>query len=189
MKDLKAILIATILAAALVFPMTVFAQPDAVLYFGIPGANVVSVSPTLIDANEVTIAKGGTVRFVAGGNNANHRFAMYPVHKSTIDEDIVDSFADNCNGNDCLVYDAQGKLIIDTSVVVGNIFDYRPGRLLWVTGNITVVDGIDTVIDGIAIGTTFEYTFEKTGVYLVICANRGHMRTMFGFVNVIGGPQ
>ena len=40
-------------------------------------------------------------------------------------------------------------------------------------------------------GVRFQYRFDKTGRFLVICMNRVHSISdhMFGFVDVVGGPK
>ncbi len=195
MKELRVVMIAAVLAVALVFPMSVFAADpvdgapaEALVIFGAGPAPSHELSP-----NEVTINKGGTVAFqVAGGG---HRIAMYPVHISTTREDIEEDLFPNCVAlapgdadglcdatSQYLVTDGQGKLIIDTGTNPPDaVVDDPTDRLLFLTG---FNNGVLTA------GTTVEYRFEKTGRYLVICANRGHFILtpfMFGFVNVVGG--
>ncbi|OGP80290.1 MAG: hypothetical protein A2V86_11670 [Deltaproteobacteria bacterium RBG_16_49_23] len=189
MKNLKIFIIAIVLAVFLVGPVAVWAQVP-VIQFGV-GSGGHELSP-----DEVTINKGEAVAFqVVGGG---HRIAVYPVHESTTWEDIAEDLFPNCvelapgdlDGlcdvtSRYLVTDGQGKLIVDTGTnppfpVINDPTD----RLLFVTG---LNNG------AIAAGTTVQYTFEKTGRFLVICANRGHFliptvdgKFMFGFVNVVG---
>lgn len=142
---------------------------------------------------DVTITKGGQVRFDVGGGG--HGIAIYEVHKSTTRDDIGEDLclgfdraatpdagagqpcnlsATNANA-DHVVSDGKGDVILVSGVNPPNAqMDYEPGRL--------------ASHSAIANATFFTYRFLKTGRYLVTCKNRTHFHNdwMFTFVNVVG---
>jgi plastocyanin len=187
MKNSRSIMTASALAVALILPSAAWAQTetelaredvclnpelvpdDQVVIFGALNSNNQN---RLLVPEEATINKGGTVTFqVLGGG---HRIAIYPVSKNTFRGNIV---AD-CTSGSCTIIDGDGNVVIEFLPTAG-VIDYAPGRLLFLTGSPT--NG------ALATGTTVQYRFPEDGLYLVICANRGHFvnDAMFGFVNVV----
>ena len=190
MKELKVIIIATVLAVALVFPMAVWAAnfcaapvDSAIVDFGVGTAG------HQLFPDEVTITKGGTVAFnVVGGG---HFITIYPVSRNTTREDIEEDLL-QADGTGCwefapgettctansryLVTDGAKKLVLDTGINTANANDFN--RVNFASGATTAL----------AVGTQLEQRFFKTGRYMVNCANRGHFIPtpyMFGFVNVV----
>jgi plastocyanin len=152
--------------------------------------------------DEVTIAKGETVTFKVNGGG--HGVAIYPVSAHTQRIDIIDGLCDVGPGLACglshqeahLVKDRKGDVIIDIPADTTNppFFDISPGRIFAAAGgtappflNGAANPATPTSPDGVR----FQYRFEKTGRYLVICTNRVHSIRdhMFGFVEVVGGPK
>jgi len=150
--------------------------------------------------DEVTIAKGETVTFMVNGGG--HGVAIYPVSEHTTRADITE---DLCfTGPGCglaasqgafLVTDHKGDVIIDipADTSLPPIYDYAPGRVFGAIGGIPgpFLNGAAGLAIPPAQGVRFQYKFEKTGRFLVICMNRVHSISdhMFGFVNVVGGPK
>jgi hypothetical protein len=93
------------------------------------------------------------------------------------------------------VKDHKGDLIIDIpgDTTLPPIFDYAPGRVFGAIGGIPgpFLNGAAGLAVPPAQGVRFQYKFEKTGRFLVICMNRVHSISdhMFGFVDVVGGPK
>jgi plastocyanin len=150
--------------------------------------------------DEVTIAKGETVTFMVNGGG--HGVAIYPVSAHTTRADIIAGLC--TTGPGCglpasqaafLVKDHKGDVIIDipADTTVPPIFDYAPGRAFGVIGGIPgpFLNGAPGLATPPAQGVRFQYQFEKTGRFLVICMNRVHSISdhMFGFVTVVGGPK
>jgi plastocyanin len=152
--------------------------------------------------DEVTIAKGETVTFKVNGGG--HGVAIYPVSAHTQRPDIIDGlctvgpgFACGSNHQEAhLVKDRKGDVVIDIPADTSNppFFDISPGRIFGAMGgtappflNGAANPATPTSPDGVR----FQYRFEKTGRYLVICTNRVHSIRdhMFGFVQVVGRPD
>lgn len=154
---------------------------------------------------EVTILKGGQVSFQIHGGG--HAMAIYEVSKDTTREDvgqylcpgndpatIADPASHACNRSAANasaphdVADGKGDVVIAVSPNVTNAHPdnrvwYEPGRLMS-AGARQFLPGGTSALNG----EILTYQFQKTGRYLVICANRGHFLNdwMFGFVNVTG---
>jgi plastocyanin len=143
----------------------------------------------VLEPNEVTIFKGGTVTFVMNG--PGHGIAIYPVSKNTtrrhISEDLCNLPA-LCVGAatgtlQYLITDGDGRLVIDTGTrPPENSINFAPGQL-WSAGAGMFLLGSTTT----TLGTEVRYRFADDGRYLVICMNRAHTINdwMFGFVNVV----
>lgn len=182
-----------------------------VMQFGALNMSTPAPGPTpfpyhVVVPDEVTIAKGETVTFKVNGGG--HGLAIYPVSAHTQRSDIID---DLCTagpgpgpGNVCnadhplphLVTDHKGDVVIDIPAAPPGppIFDVSPGRLLGAIGGSPgpfLNGAADPATPTSADGVRFQYKFEKTGRYLVICMNRVHSIRdhMFGFVEVVGGPK
>ena len=160
------------------------------------------MSPPLhvVVPDEVTIAKGETVTFMVNGGG--HGLAIYPVSEHTMRSDIIDGLC--TTGPGCglpasqgafLVKDHKGDVIIDipADTTLPPIFDIAHGRMFGAIGGIPgpFLNGAAGLALPPAQGVRFQYKFEKTGRYLVICMNRVHSISdhMFGFVDVVGGPK
>jgi hypothetical protein len=173
-----------------------------VINFGPVGSDAPPMSPPLhvVVPDEVTIAKGETVTFMVNGGG--HGLAIYPVHKHTTRADIIEGLCDT--GPGCgleasqgafLVTDHKGDVIIDipADATLPPIFDYAPGRVFGAIGGTPgpFLNGAVGLATPPAQGVRFQYKFEKTGRFLVICMNRVHSISdhMFGFVTVVGGPK
>jgi hypothetical protein len=173
-----------------------------VINFGPVNSSAAPMTPPLhvVVPDEVTITKGETVTFMVNGGG--HGVAIYPVHKHTTRADITE---DLCfTGPGCglpasqgafLVTDHKGDVIIDipADTALPPIFDYSPGRVFGAIGGIPgpFLNGAEGLAIPPAQGVRFQYKFEKTGRFLVICMNRVHSISdhMFGFVTVVGGPK
>lgn len=173
-----------------------------VINFGPTNSTAPPMTPPLhvVVPDEVTIAKGETVTFMVNGGG--HGVAIYPVHQNTTRADITE---DLCfTGPGCglpasqgafLVTDHKGDVIINipADTTLPPIFDYAPGRVFGAIGGIPgpFLNGAAGLAIPPAQGVRFQYKFEKTGRFLVICMNRVHSISdhMFGFVNVVGGPK
>lgn len=201
MKNRRAfIVLPAVLAITVAFPLIARAQeavPDAVVQFGPLHPQPLIPLNHRLDPDEVTINKGGTVRFVMNGGG--HRVLIYPVSKKTVRADIEEDLcqgpgAPACTGSTAtstlqyLITDGKGDLIIDTGTNVQQPFiNYQPGLMLSAGGPL-VLTGTSTTNP---LGHQVQYRFEKTGRYLVICGTRGHSLNdwMFGFVNVVGSEE
>lgn len=173
-----------------------------VMNFGPINSSAAPRSPALhvVVPDEVTIAKGETVTFMVNGGG--HGVAIYPVSEHTTRADVIDGLC--TTGPGCglavsqgafLVEDDKGDVIIDipADTTLPPIFDYAPGRVFGAIGGIPgpFLNGAAGLAIPPAQGVRFQYKFEKTGRFLVICMNRVHLISdhMFGFVDVVGGPK
>src|SRR5262245_13512792 len=173
-----------------------------VMNFGPVNSTAPPMSPPLhvVVPDEVTIAKGETVTFMVNGGG--HGVAIYPVSHGTTRADIIAGLCDT--GPGCglpasqaayLVRDHKGDVIIDipADTTLPPIYDYAPGRVFGAIGGIPgpFLNGAAGLALPPAQGVRFQYKFEKTGRFLVICMNRVHSISdhMFGFVEVVGGPK
>ena len=176
------------------------AVQDAVVNFGYP-VHPQPAAPDnhILDPNDVTILKGGTVTFTMHGTG--HGLAIYPVSKNTtrahISEDLCqgvygpvspDPVVCNVpNATAALPYsitDGDGKLVIDIAEFpTQRQVDSTPGQLFSAGGLPGVLLTGSTLT---TLGTQVRYRFAKDGRYLAICINRVHSINdwMFGFVNV-----
>jgi len=193
-----------VLAATLAMPMAVSAEQKDTAPSSVTvqfGQNQFPQDPApanhVLDPNEVTIAKGGTVTFEING--ANHGVVIYPVSfdttRASIEAGLCQPDAATCNPQgtatsnmEYFIMGGNGELIIDTQTnPPSNRVDDPTDRLLYGGGPVYLTgrtaDGAPT--------TQVQYRFEKTGRYLVICMNRGHFINdrMFGFVNVVRKHQ
>jgi hypothetical protein len=153
---------------------------------------------------EVTVRKGGEVSFQVHGGG--HAIAIYEVSKNTTRDElgqflcagfdpqtISDPHAHPCSSLNTgaanaaaihNVFDGRGDVVIVTApggpAHPNNRVWYEPGRLMMAGGHQFLLG------TNAPAGQLFTYRFEKTGRYLVICANRSHFLNdwMFGFVNV-----
>jgi len=189
-------------AAAVIEAQNQLLTGTTVINFGPTNSTAPPMSPPLhvVVPDEVTIAKGETVTFMVNGGG--HGLAIYPVSEHTMRSDIIDGLC--TTGPGCglpasqgafLVKDHKGDVIIDipADTTLPPIFDYAPGRILGAIGGTPgpFLNGATGLALPPAQGVRFQYKFEKTGRYLVICMNRVHSISdhMFGFVNVVGGPK
>ena len=173
-----------------------------VMNFGPINSTAPPMTPPLhvVVPDEVTIPKGETVTFMVNGGG--HGVAIYPVSEHTTRADIIDGLC--TTGPGCglpasqgafVVKDHKGDVIIDipADATLPPVFDYAPGRVFGAIGGIPgpFLNGAAGLALPPAQGVRFQYKFEKTGRYLVICMNRVHSISdhMFGFVNVVGGPK
>jgi plastocyanin len=178
-----------------------------VMNFGPTNSTAAGMSAPLhvVVPDEVTIAKGETVTFMVNGGG--HGVAIYPVSEHTTRADIIAGLCTTgpgCGGAASqlayLVKDHKGDVIVDIEadpVPPGPthppIFDYAAGRIFGAIGGIPgpFLNGAPGLALPPAHGVRFQYKFEKTGRFLVICMNRVHSISdhMFGFVDVVGGPK
>jgi plastocyanin len=191
----RSIMVASVSAVIAASPMLVWTSPqdpvaDVVVQWGSPQPQPPPPASLVVVPEEVTVTKGGNVTFVLNG--AAHGVVIYPVSRNTTRADITEDLCQGgptvCTGPTAnlqyLITDGKGDLIIDTGAnPPENRVNFAPGRLL--------SSGIGVFLTGstaTAAGTQIQYRFEKTGRYLVICANRAHSLNdwMFGFVNVVG---
>ena len=153
----------------------------------------------ILDPDEVTIFRGGTVTFTMHG--MGHGIAIYPVSKNTtrvhIAEDLCQGPAGPeqqdpaaCNipnmtaARPYTITDGSGQVVIDIAAFPGQLqVDSRPGQLLSAGGMPGVLLTGSTLT---TLGSQLTYRFAEDGRYLVICINRVHSINdwMFGFVNV-----
>jgi hypothetical protein len=176
------------------------AVQDAIVNFGHP-VHPQPPAPDLhiLDPNDVTIFKGGTVTFTMHG--MGHGLAIYPVSKNTTRTDIAedlcqgvfgstqpDPFACNVpNATAALPYsitDGSGRVVIDiVEFPTQRQVDSTPGQLFSAGGLPGVLLTGSTLTTR---GSQVRYRFAEHGRYLVICINRVHSINdwMFGFVNV-----
>ena len=194
-------------SAAVIEAQNQLLSDTTVIHFGPINSTAAPMSAPLhvVVPEEVTIAKGETVTFMVNGGG--HGVAIYPVSAHTTREDII---AGLCHaGPGCgpaasqgafLVKDHKGDVIVDIEadpIAPGPthppIFDYSPGRVFGAIGGIPgpFLNGAAGLAIPPAHGVRFQYKFEKTGRFLVICMNRVHSISdhMFGFVDVVGGPK
>jgi len=194
-------------SAAVIEAQNQLLTDTTVMNFGPTNSSAPPMSPPLhvVVPDEVTIAKGETVTFMVNGGG--HGVAIYPVSHHTTRADIIAGLCTTgpgCGGPASqlayLVKDHKGDVIIDIDadpVAPGPthppIFDYSPGRVLGAIGGIPgpFLNGATGLATPPAQGVRFQYKFEKTGRFLVICMNRVHSISdhMFGFVTVVGGPK
>ena len=188
---------------------------DAVVQFGPEHPQPPTPGNHVLVPDEVTIHKGGTVTFQVNGGG--HGVAIYPVHKHTTRDDIVEDLCPDGPGAPAcpspvpggtpsgpgilpyIITDGKGDTVIETGAFSDNnlpYFDYVSGRLAAVIGGTAIfLNGSvpppvpPATTPAAAPGVALTYRFEKTGRYLVICMNRFHAVNdyMFGFVNVVGG--
>ena len=189
-------------AAAIIEAQSQLLTNTTVINFGPTNSTAPPMSPPLhvVVPDEVTIAKGETVTFMVNGGG--HGLAIYPVSAHTTRQDIIDGLCQT--GPGCglpksqeafLVTDHKGDVIIDipADATLPPIYDISPGRVFAAIGGIPgpFLNGATGLALPPAQGVRFQYKFEKTGRYLVICMNRVHSISdhMFGFVEVVGGPK
>jgi hypothetical protein len=185
---------------------------DVVVQFGAAQPQPTPPSAThVLVPNDVTVREGGTVTFVVNGGG--HGLAIYPVSRNTTREDISE---DLCQGGDTVcnataptgdpenpvgtqnlryvIKDGRRRLVIDTDTGAHQprVDDPRE-RLVATSGTIpgqAVTAGAFLVgTTPTAVGNRIQYRFTRSGRFLVICQNRGHLLNdwMFGFVNVEDG--
>jgi plastocyanin len=177
------------------------AVQDAVVNFGHP----VHPQPPppdnhVLDPNDVTIVKGGTVTFTMHG--MGHGLAIYPVSKNTTRAHIAEDLCQGgfgttapdptvcnvANATAALSYsitDGSGKVVIDIAdFPTQRQVDSTPGQLFSAGGlpGVLLTGSTSTTR-----GNQLRYRFAEDGRYLVICINRVHAINdwMFGFVNVV----
>lgn len=189
-------------SAAVIEAQNQLLSDTTVMHFGPTNSSAPPMSAPLhvVVPDEVTIAKGETVTFMVNGGG--HGVAIYPVSNHTTRADIIAGLC--TTGPGCglpasqaafLVTDHKGDVIIDipASSTLPPIFDYSPGRVFGAMGGIPgpFLNGAAGLAIPPAQGVRFQYKFEKTGRFLVICMNRVHAISdhMFGFVTVVGGPK
>jgi plastocyanin len=189
-------------SAAVIEAQSQLLSDTTVMNFGPTNSSAPPMSPPLhvVVPDEVTIAKGETVTFMVNGGG--HGVAIYPVSNHTTRADIIDGLC--TTGPGCglpasqgafVVKDHKGDVIIDipADTTLPPVFDYAPGRVFGAIGGIPgpFLNGAAGLATPPAQGVRFQYQFEKTGRFLVICMNRVHSISdhMFGFVNVVGGPK
>ena len=178
---------------------------DAVVQFGHP-VHPQPPAPDnhILDPNDATIFKGGTVTFTMNG--AGHGVAIYPVSKNTtrahIAEDLCQGGAGSqspdpatcnvANATAALPYtitDGEGRVVIDIAEFpTQRQVDSTPGQLFSAGGLPGVLLTGSTATTR---GNQVRYRFAEDGRYLVICINRVHSLNdwMFGFVNVVTVKQ
>ena len=158
---------------------------------------------------EVTILKDGEVTFQIHGGG--HAMAIYEVSKNTTRDDIgeflcpgvdpttvEDPSLHPCNlspanaNAEHVIADGHGDIVIVAAPNITNAHPdnrvwYEPGRLMSAGGH-QFLNGGTIAAGPTSNGQLVTYRVLKTGRYLVICANRGHLLNdwMFGFVNVVG---
>ena len=194
-------------SAAVIEAQSQLLSDTTVMNFGPTNSSAPPMSPPLhvVVPDEVTIPKGETVTFMVNGGG--HGVAIYPVSNHTTRADIIAGLCTTgpgCGGPASqlpyLVKDDKGDVIIDIAadpIAHGPthppIFDYTPGRVFGAIGGIPgpFLNGAAGLATPPAQGVRFQYKFEKTGRFLVICMNRVHAISdhMFGFVEVVGGPK
>ena len=191
-----------VLSAAAIEAQSQLLSDTTVMNFGPTNSTAPPMSPPLhvVVPDEVTIPKGETVTFMVNGGG--HGVAIYPVSHNTTRADIIDGLCHT--GPGCglpasqgayVVKDHKGDVIVDipADTTLPPIFDYAPGRVFGAIGGIPgpFLNGAAGLATPPAQGVRFQYKFEKTGRFLVICMNRVHSISdhMFGFVNVVGGPK
>jgi plastocyanin len=183
---------------------------DVVVQFGQPQPQSTPASAThFLLPDDVTIREGGTVTFVVNGGG--HGVAIYPVSRNTTRADILGDLCQGgaavCNGTAPTtdpenpvgtqnlryqIRDGRNHLVIDTDTGAHQprVDDPRD-RLLATSGGIpgeaAPTGGAFLVgTTPTAVGNRIQYRFTKSGRFLVICQNRGHLLNdgMFGFVTV-----
>jgi len=189
-------------SAALIEAQNQLLTDTTVMNFGPTNSTAPPMTPPLhvVVPDEVTIAKGETVTFMVNGGG--HGVAIYPVSELTTRADIIDGLC--ATGPGCglpasqgafVVKDHKGDVIIDipADATLPPVFDVAPGRVFAGIGGIPgpFLNGAAGLALPPAQGVRFQYKFDKTGRFLVICMNRVHSISdhMFGFVNVVGGPK
>ena len=167
---------------------------DAVVHFGHPQPQPeAGFLKHVLDPDDVTIFKGGTVTFMMNGTG--HAIAIYPVSKNTTRADISDDLCqggpDVCNvanmtaAQPYTITDGDGSVVIAiTTFPTQRLVDSAPGQLFSAGG----IPG--TLLTGstlTTLGNQVKYRFAEDGRYLVICMNRVHAINdwMFGFVDVV----
>ena len=167
---------------------------DAVVHFGHQQPQPeAGFAKHILDPNDVTIYKGGTVTFMMNGTG--HGIAIYPVSKNTtrtdISEDLCQGGPEVCNvanmtaAQPYTITDGDGNVVIAVAAFPAQrLVDSAPG-LLFSAGGMpgTLLTG--STLTGL--GNQVKYRFAEDGRYLVICINRVHSLNdwMFGFVDVV----
>jgi plastocyanin len=161
---------------------------DAVVQFGSSHPQPAPPGNHVLEPDEVTILKGGTVTFQVNGGG--HGVAIYPVSAHTTRADIEEDLCPGGPGAQCVgpaavVTDRKGDLIIDTGVAPARVLGAISGSGVFLNGS---TNPAVPPPPPPAPGVRLQYRFEKTGRFLVICMNRSHSINdyMFGFVNVVG---
>src|SRR5215210_1898270 len=162
---------------------------DAVVHFGHQQPQPEPASEKhVLDPNDVSIFKGGTVTFMMNGTG--HGIAIYPVSKNTTREDIAEDLCqggpDVCNvpnmtaAQPYTITDGDGNVVIAVaSFPTQRLVDSAPGQLFSAGGMPGVLLTGSTPT---ALGNQVKYRFAEDGRYLVICINRVHALNdwMFG---------
>lgn len=176
---------------------------DVIVDFGPGHPQPAAPGNHVLVPNDVSILKGGTVTFRVNGGG--HGIAIYPVHRKTTREDILNDLCQGGPGGPCVgatanpafqITDGKNDVIVDIAAFAGvPFYDYPPERV------IAAIGGSGLFLNGStnpatpppppalpAPGVLLQHRFEKTGRFLVICMNRFHAINdyMFGFVNVVG---
>jgi plastocyanin len=167
---------------------------NAVVHFGHQQPQPeASYEKHILDPNDVTIFKGGTVTFMMNGTG--HAVAIYPVSKNTtradISEDLCQGGPDVCNvanmtaAQPYTITDGDGNVVIAVAEFpTQRLVDSAPGQLFSAGGipGILLTGSTPTTL-----GNQVKYRFAEDGRYLVICMNRVHALNdwMFGFVDVV----
>jgi len=192
-----------VFTATFVFPLIAAAvgrqnnaSPDVVVNFGDPAA-LAGAANQVVVPDEVTVLKGGTVSFVVNG--PGHGIAIYPVSNNTTRDDITaqlcphDLVTQACldgafaNGSHTIRDGKNNAIIVTGTNPPFERLDDPSGRLLATSTQIGDIPGAFLVgSTATSAGAQLQFRFTKTGRYLVICMNRGHMLAnwMFGFVTV-----
>lgn len=204
MNNRKSLSVGLVLAVTLAVPMAISADhiarvpTDVIVQFG-QNQFPQDAAPfnRFMDPNEVTIVKGGTVTFEFNGGG--HGIAIYPVSLTTSREDIEENLcqpdptvcdpqAAATSDLQYFITDGRGRLIIDTDTnPPSNRVNDPEDRLVYGGGPVFFTG---RAAEGAA-APQVQYRFEKTGRYMVVCTNRGHLINdrMFGFVNVVRKRQ
>jgi plastocyanin len=177
------------------------APQDTIVNFGDPIA-LTGAANQVVVPDEASVQKGGTVTFVVNG--PNHGIAIYPVSKNTTRNDVTaqlcahDPTTQACVdltfvNADHTIQDGKNHTVIVTGTNPPfQRIDDPTDRLLATSTQIGNLAGIFlTGKTATTTATQLQFRFAKTGRYLVICMNRGHLLAnwMFGFVNVVGDDE
>jgi plastocyanin len=159
------------------------AVQDAVVQFG---TLATGAAGHILDPDEVTIVKGGTVTWMVNGGG--HGIGIYRVDRHTTRADISDDLCQpgsTCTANDeRIITDHKGDIVADPGTNPPNTrLNDQNHILLGADGAAFLVGATATTP-----GNSVQYRFVKSGRYLIICMNRSHalIDWMFGFVNVVG---
>jgi plastocyanin len=168
---------------------------DAVVQFGPAHPQPAPPGNHVLDPNEVTIRRGGTVTFQVNGGG--HGVAIYEVEAKTTRADIIADLCPNGPGGPCVgatadpareITDADAAVVVEIEAFRGvPSYDYAPGSLLRAIGGTGVFLNGSTAATPPAPGVRLAHRFTDSGRFLVICMNRFHAVNdyMFGFVNVV----